>query len=152
MKFLVNDYSTSRLKNIDLNQLSWLVGNWQEEKSGDILEENWQSLLVDSLVGTFRWKKNNDIYLYEFMLIQKVEDEIFLKIKHFDKFLKGWEPKDKSIDFVLSSLGSHKAVFIPTSIKSSGWLIYELKNESTLIFSILDGNKIKEMEFVFSKK
>lgn len=103
--------------------LSWIQGNWFNKGTalggqglGKLdpnvtLEERWSEPIGDSMVGVFRWIKDDKIWMFEFLTIVEHGEDIFLRWKHFDRDLVGWERKEASLAFRLISLQDRKAVF-----------------------------------------
>ncbi len=96
---------------IQLSSLEWVIGNWQAQTDNGIMEEYWYPILGDAMAGWFRWKKEDAIFLYEFMLIQQIESRVVLKIKHFDANLEGWEESHKWIEYLAWSSEPNKVIF-----------------------------------------
>jgi hypothetical protein len=88
-----------------------MTGNWRGTIGEDSIDESWSSPAGNTLMGMFRWLSGDQVSLYEFMLIEALEDTLRLKIKHFNPDFTGWEAKDQSTTFALISLAEHEVVF-----------------------------------------
>lgn len=126
--------------------VAWLEGYWTGEGLGGTCEEMWSPPLGGAMLGTFRLMKDGKLEFSEFFMLVEVEDSLVLKLKHFDAELKGWEEKDRSIEFQF--------------IKSSGttaWfngLTYQLADDGVLhvyvAISSKDGS-VREGEFRYQR-
>ena len=86
-----------------LDELNWLVGNWQGPGFGGICEEVWLPASAGSMVGTFKMTINGEVQFYEIMTITVDSSGPVLKLKHFNSDLTGWEEKDEVISFSFNS-------------------------------------------------
>ena len=95
----------------NLEQISWLSGQWKGEAFGGQTEENWSEPSGGSMMATFKLIDNNKVAFYEIEIIREVENSLILQLKHFDNDLKGWETKDETVDFPLKEITANKVVF-----------------------------------------
>jgi hypothetical protein len=136
-----------------VSQLSWIAGHWHGELWGGKLEEIWTATEGDCMMGMFRFVKDNKVKFYEFLTIEQESEGPVLKLKHFNRGLKGWEEKDVSIDFPLLSSTTNEAVFQRKEKDTPTKMIFRLKDRQTLIVileNLKDGKWVAE-EFVYSK-
>lgn len=82
-----------------VNDLAWLMGIWRGTMGEDRIEETWNVPDMGVMLSTFRWIKDNAVYLYEFQSIEPEKDKLLLRIKHFNANLIGWEDKETSVVF-----------------------------------------------------
>ena len=131
----------------NLDQMAWLTGFWRGEISeGVISEELWAPPEGDSMMGSFRSIKNGKVAFYEICQIRQEGETLILRIKHFHGNLKGWEEKDKTVDFPLVKMEDSAAYF-------DGWTIKRLsKNEIVMFVNIDSGGANQEMEFKYKRK
>ena len=76
-------------------------------------------------MGMFRWIKEDRVSFYELMVIEQAEEGVMMRIKHFSPGLKGWEEKDRAVDFLLVQLDGTEAVFFQMG-RQDQWLVYRL--------------------------
>ncbi|MHA1110946.1 MAG: DUF6265 family protein [Promethearchaeota archaeon] len=133
---------------IQLSSLEWIVGKWYGENSQNIMEEDWHPIMGDAMAGWFRWKKENSIFLYEFMLFQQVDNIVVLKIKHFDSNLVGWEEKDKWVEYVAWNSALNEIILKASDPKHTPWIAYErIGSKLTASFYDISGNQTDKYEF-----
>lgn len=94
-----------------LKNVSWISGNWKGKAFGGDVEENWSEPSGDSMMATFKLINDNKVSFYEIEIIRQVKNTLILQLKHFNNDLKGWEAKDKTIDFPLKEITRNKVVF-----------------------------------------
>lgn len=94
-----------------LENIKWIAGNWKGEAFGGQTEENWSEPSGGSMMATFKLINNNKVVFYEIEIIREVENSLVLQLKHFGDDLKGWEEKDKTVDFPLKEITENKVVF-----------------------------------------
>ena len=94
-----------------LENISWISGNWKGEAFGGITEENWSEPTGGSMMASFKLIVDGKVIFYEIEIIREVENTLILQLKHFNNDLKGWETKDKTIDFPLIKITKNKVVF-----------------------------------------
>jgi hypothetical protein len=113
--------------------LSWLTGTWLGHNGEDSVEEHWSALRGDTLVGMFRWVRDGRVRFYELIAIEREGDFLFLRIKHFDPGLVGWEEKDRAHEFLLVRLGNREAVFLELDQPTPRWAVYRREGENRLV-------------------
>ena len=94
-----------------LADLKWIAGSWAGEAMGGRFEETWNPASADSMVGMFKFIKDDKVVFYEILTIVQKGESLLLRLKHFTPDLVGWEEKDKSIEFPLVSLSENEAKF-----------------------------------------
>lgn len=133
---------------IKLSSLEWIIGNWHTKTENGTMEEYWYPVLGDAMAGWFRWKKDDAIFLYEFMLFQEIEKHVVLKIKHFDANLEGWEENHAWIHYEAWISEPNKVIFKAAAPEHTPWLIYEkIDSKLTAAFYDLSGNLNDKFEF-----
>src|SRR5512132_4174691 len=63
---------------VTLGDLSFITGLWRAECGGGLGEEHWSAAAGDSMVGTFRFVKDDSAHFYEFMLIEETPKGLVL--------------------------------------------------------------------------
>jgi len=96
-------------------------------------------------MGSFKLVVNEIVQFYELCTITEENESLLLRIKHFDKDLKGWEEKDQSIEFPLVKIEKNKVYF--------DGLTFEKINEDELnIYVIFKDEGKEEVEMKFNYK
>ena len=126
---------------MNINDLNWLTGHWQDSIEGDIVEEIWSSIHAKSIMGMFRWFKDEIPSLLEFISINQKGDEIYLNLRHFDQNFYAHEDKEEFISFKLEGVESNYALFIHDDSQNYMRLSYTRKDPHTLIAELQMGKK-----------
>ena len=133
---------------IQLSSLEWIVGKWLGENGQNTMGEDWHPIMGDAMAGWFRWKKENSIFLYEFMLFQQVENAVVLIIKHFDAKLVGWEEKESWVEYEAWSATQNKIMMRATDPNHTPWMTYERIGSNLVVtFHDISGNQTDKYEF-----
>lgn len=103
--------NSSKILEPKLENIKWIAGNWKGEAFGGQTEENWSEPSGGSMMATFKLIDNDKVVFYEIEIIREVENTLVLQLKHFGNDLKGWEEKNKTIDFPLKEITENKVVF-----------------------------------------
>ena len=82
-----------------LADMSWLTGHWEGEALGGISEEIWSGPGGGAMMGMYRLVKDGKPVFYELLTIVEENGSLVMRLKHFHSNLKGWEEKDKTVDF-----------------------------------------------------
>ncbi|WP_051209704.1 DUF6265 family protein [Gelidibacter mesophilus] len=106
-----SSHNTSKILEPKLESIKWIAGHWKGEAFGGQTEENWSESSGGSMMATFKLIDNDIVVFYEIEIIREVENTLILQLKHFGNDLKGWEEKDKTIDFPLKEITEDKVVF-----------------------------------------
>jgi hypothetical protein len=120
-----------------LSELEWLGGHWQGEGFGGKIEEIWSHEMGGAMMGSFRMIMKEEVSFYELMTISKEGNSILLRIKHFDKNLKGWEEKDESVEFKLVEITS-------TAVYFEGLTMEKVSDDLLNIYVMIDHDGKKE--------
>ncbi|MFK7767524.1 MAG: DUF6265 family protein [Mariniblastus sp.] len=105
------EQTESKKQKTELSDVAWIAGQWRGNAMGGEFEESWNPPMGGSMMGMFKFVKDNEIGFYELMTIVEEGDSLMLRLKHFDKKLNGWEEKDKSIEFPFVSHSEKETVF-----------------------------------------
>jgi len=128
-----------------INDVAWIAGHWKGEALGGITEEVWTKPLGKSMMGSFKLVVDGIVQFYELCTITEENKSLLLRIKHFDKDLKGWEEKDTSIEFPLVKIEKNKVYF--------NGLTFERVSQSELnIYVIFKDEGKEEVEMKFNYK
>ncbi|NNE97540.1 MAG: hypothetical protein HKN25_00830 [Pyrinomonadaceae bacterium] len=80
--------------------MNWMAGAWSGEAFGGSVKEVWAKAEGGSMMGLFSLvSKENKPVFYEFMLFSVENENLVLRLKHFNPDMTGWEEKDKFVSF-----------------------------------------------------
>lgn len=130
----------------DIHDLNWMVGRWEGEGFGGIVEETWNPAIGGTMVGSFRLVKDDAPNFYEFLVIAPEGESLAYKVKHFNPDMSGWEEKDESVNFPLVRLVRDTAYFEGLTIIRKGDQLQHF-----LAFKDKDGN-IQEASLTYSRR
>ena len=95
-----------------LADVTWLAGSWRGQMSGGQIEEVWTPLQGGVMMGMFRMlNAKGQASFYEFQIIEETAEGVGLKIKHFNRAMKGQEEREKFADFKLTKATADEATF-----------------------------------------
>lgn len=92
----------------DLEQLSWMTGDWKTDGPRGSMEERWSEITGGSLVGVFRSVNGGKMAMTELLIIEQEGDEIHLRLQQFGP---GFVPRADASHFVAVSIGERDVVF-----------------------------------------
>lgn len=129
----------------DLSAIAWLAGHWQGEAFGGQTEELWAPPSGGSMMGAFKLIVGDNVEFYELETISEEAGTLILRLKHFGPDLKGWEERDKALEFRLVKVEPGKVYF-------EGFTIERISdNEISMYVRIEEGEKIEEVTFPFAR-
>ena len=139
---------------VEVADLAWFSGEWEGEKGGGLIEEFWSTTEGGAMMGMFRWLAEDQVRLYEFLLIEPGPAGPVMRIKHFSPGLKGWEDKEASLEFHLTSYEPGRAVFEMDPEIEPTRLVYEHAGGGTLAVRLIKAKDGQEQvtEFRYSRK
>jgi len=63
---------------------AWLAGTWRHREEEDgVCEEFWSDVGGDTQFGAFRWMAEGKTRFYELFAIERNDDGVFLRLRHF---------------------------------------------------------------------
>ena len=129
-----------------LSDVNWLQGHWIGSGLGGDCEELWGKPAGGALIGAFRYVRDGKLQFTEHFVMFEENGSLTLKLKHFDAAMKGWEEKDKFVEFRLVKLEPRAAYF--------HGLTYRLNEDDSMdvfvVVSQKDGTK-REEKFEFKR-
>ena len=128
-----------------IEELDWLVGYWTGTGLGGECDETWMPPVDGNMVGTFRFWSEGKLAFTEFMNMVQEGDTFYLKLKHFNPDLSGWEEKEEWTVFRLVETG-------PNTIWFDGFTMKRLGDEMQLWLELEENGEKTTMEFSYSKK
>lgn len=124
-----------------LNDMAWIAGHWRGEAFGGQTEEIWSPPLGGSMMCVFRLITDNQVSFYEIVTLAEEKNSLIIRLKHFHRDLKGWEEKDKTVDFPLVKMGENRAYF--------DGMTFEQVGADQLNVYVMIGNAGEEKEVLF---
>jgi hypothetical protein len=111
--------------------MSWLAGHWVGTTAGgQHIEEMWMPAHDEHMIGAFRWERGQGRWLFEFMSLDPgtaaTPSPLTLRLKHFDRGLRGAEDKAVSTTFIATEVSAARLVFALTENARSVRLTYTL--------------------------
>lgn len=94
-----------------ISDVEWIQGHWRGEAFGGITEEVWTPPLGGSMMCAFKLVVEGKVSFYELVALAEEGNSLIIRLKHFHGNLKGWEEKDKTIDFRLVKVSDNRAYF-----------------------------------------
>lgn len=125
-----------------LKDIAWIQGHWKGNAFGGITEEVWSPPLGGSMMCMFKLVVNNKVSFYELVTLTEENNTLMLRLKHFHGNLKGWEEKDKTIDFPLVKVTENKVYFDKFT--------FERVSDTQMNIYVVISNKGKEDEIKFA--
>ena len=135
-------YGTSSIApSATIKDVLWMQGNWQCAKWKGICHENWSDSVGHAMASVFQYQSNGKINIYELINVSEVASSLVMKLKHFNKDLKGWEHKDSTVTFRLLRIEPKAAYF--------DGITYKRIDQSHLDVFVILGKQGEQKEEVF---
>lgn len=128
-----------------LKDMEWLTGHWRGEAFGGITEEVWTPALGGSMMCAFKLVSQGKVSFYELVAITEESGTLMLRLKHFHGNMKGWEEKDKTIDFPLVKVEANRVYFDGMTFERVG------ADQLNVYVMIGDRGEEKEIKFPYSR-
>ena len=122
--FLLSQLAAAQQATVSITDFDFLQGYWQGTGFGGQSEEIWMPPVDGRMFGIFKQSQDAELVFTEFMEIVESEEGFILRLKHFNPDFSGWEEKDDSVVFKLTSVSENKAIF--------GGLSYEIVEPNAL--------------------
>ena len=125
-----------------IGDVNWISGSWSGEAMGGNFEETWNSPSAGTMVGMFKFIKDDKVSFYEILTIVEQRGSLLLRLKHFTPQLVGWEDKAHSVEFPLVAITESEAKF-------DGLLFKKISDDEIHISVVLPGaDDTKSTNFV----
>lgn len=128
-----------------IEALAWMAGRWTGDGLGGQVEENFSPPLGGMMVGHFRSSKASKTEFFELETFVEENGSLVYRLKHFNPDLKGWEEKDKTVDFPLVAVDGNRVYFAGVTIERLG------PDEMRHYVAIGKGNGAKEYVFDYRR-
>lgn len=103
-----------------IRDAAWLAGHWQARALGGTADEYWSEPMARGMMGMFRLIKDDGVSFYEILQLVEHGGSLVLRLKHFDRDLRGWEEKDVAREFRLARLGTNELFFEGMTFRLTG--------------------------------
>jgi Domain of unknown function (DUF6265) len=127
-----------------LSDVQWIQGHWRGEAFGGITEEVWTPPLGGSMMCAFKLVVDGKVSFYEIVSLAEEGNSLIIRLKHFHGDLKGWEEKDKTVDFRLVKIVDNRAYF--------DGMTFERVSPDELNVYVMIGKPGEEKEILFKYK
>lgn len=127
-----------------LDAIEWISGYWKGEAFGGITEEVWTPPSGGSMMCAFKLTVDNVVRFYEMVTITEENGTLMLRLKHFNKELKGWEEKNETVDFKLVKVTDKRVYF-------DGFTFEKVSDDEINMYVLLEEEEAKE-EVTFNYK
>jgi hypothetical protein len=129
-----------------ISDMAWLAGGWTGNAFSGHADEVWSAPKDGVMMCMYRLVRDGRVVFYEFVTLGEENGSLMIRIKHFDARLKGWEEKDKSVEF-------------PFVMKADGAMYFEgmtfrpEKDGSLTVFLVVaeKGGQNREVEFHYTR-
>lgn len=99
-------------KTVKVEDLAWMAGRWTGAMEGDPLEEQWTAPAGGTMMGMFRWmKQDGTTFMFEFLTIEPGPRGPVYYMRHFNPGLIAWEKKKAPLRCPLTASGPREATF-----------------------------------------
>ena len=115
-------------QNFDLQKLKWLTGNWRGNTSSGLVDEVWSIPIGNSMTGMFRIIKYDKIVLSQMQMITIENNQLILKLRHFNSDFKSWETKNEWVSFPIEKVSYGNILFkgMRYSLDEKGQLVVKM--------------------------
>jgi hypothetical protein len=79
----------------------WMEGDWVGTGLGGTAEAAWLAPLAGNMAGVFRSMRDGRVTFFEIVTLVEAGQSLAIRLKNFGPDLRGWEPKEKTVDFNL---------------------------------------------------
>lgn len=145
----------SSVSNVSLQQLSFLVGRWRENRAGTRLEECWLEPEAGAMVGLSRFTTSEQVKLYELLSLQQEQRGPVLRLRHFSPQLAAWKSESGAVTCPLTSFKDGEAMFESRENDSLLRITYRTTNADALDVVVekskVGSNAISEFHFTRMK-
>ncbi|MDH3492015.1 MAG: DUF6265 family protein [Acidobacteriota bacterium] len=103
-----------------VSDMEWMAGSWAGQAFGGDVRETWTKTDGGLMMGMYVLEKENQAVFYEFLIFQVVDGELFLRLKHFNPDMTGWEEKEKTVDFRFVKKEGNRYYFRGLTFENAG--------------------------------
>ena len=103
-----------------VSDMEWMAGSWEGNALGGSVKEVWTKTEGGVMIGMFFLAKDNKPVFSEYLNFMVDEGELFLKLKHFNPDLTGWEEKDDLVSFRFIKKDGNRYYFQGLTFENAG--------------------------------
>ncbi len=120
-----------------IEDLDWMSGRWTIEHDGQYIEETWGPAREDAIVGSLRWARQGEVWLYGLMSIEQDDEHgLVFRLRHFNRELEPWDSeKEGPLTYPVIELSDKRVVFENPERDEPRRFIYE-REDDTLTASL----------------
>lgn len=134
-----------------LEDVAFMTGHWQHEGEAYYFEEIWSAARGDNMMGMFRFVQAGEGVFYEMMIIEAVESDVVLRLKHFNAGLIGWEEKEEVHSFYLTKKLDTEVVFEVEDKNKRLRYVFQSPDELTVHLEELKEGEWTQETFAFKR-
>ena len=141
---------TSAAEDSLIDELAWMEGRWIIDGDGQYLEETWGPAREDAMVGSLRWARKHNVWLYELMSIEADEEHgLVFRLRHFNRNLEPWDSeKEGPLTYPLLDFSENRVVFENPERDSPRRFVYEREGDQlTIRIEDPEGNDESPFQF-----
>ncbi len=116
-----------------VEDLSWMVGSWQGEAMGGMLQETWTAPEGSTMTGLVRAWSGDATSMVELIVIEEENGSLVLRLQQFDK---GFKARSEPQPFELSSVEENKVVWKATGEGGLAGLGYSSPEPGKFVISV----------------
>jgi hypothetical protein len=90
--------------------LAWLAGSWTGDMAGQVAEETWSAPSAGAMMGMFRLLGETGTSVFEFLLLEESQANLYLRFQHFGPGYRPWE-KSGPLEFRLTAASADAFTF-----------------------------------------
>lgn len=102
------------------SDMDWITGTWEGKAFGGSVKEVWTKSEGGSKMGMFSLVKDDKPVFYEFMMFYVEDEQLSLRLKHFNPDMIGWEEKDKFVTFRFLKRDGNRYYFQGLTFENAG--------------------------------
>ncbi|HYE25302.1 MAG TPA: DUF6265 family protein [Clostridia bacterium] len=130
-----------------LGDLAFMTGHWTGKVGSTAVEEFWSKPDGDNMMGVYREVTGGRVEMYEILALEQEASGPVLRLKHFDRGLKGREERDVAKTFTLVESDAASARFQETGTGTV--LLYRRVSPDVLEASLIKVKDGKPSQIVF---
>jgi hypothetical protein len=133
-----------------MDNLAFMRGRWVVDTESQYIEETWGPAREDAMVGSLRWARKGEVWLYELMSIEADEEHgLVFRLRHFGRGLEPWKSEaEGALTYPLQDFSENRVVFENPERDDPRRFVYEREGD-TLTVRVEGPEEGKGDPFVF---
>lgn len=127
--------------NQSINQLTWLIGNWQGTYDESPSTESWGPIHNNQLLGTFQSADSNQNPYTEVLRIHQELDSLKLTILHLKEDLSARLPTNIKLEFIITEISENSFTAFADDPEFPNTMVYKLENETLIGYTLIDDQR-----------